>query len=85
MSNWVMGTCMTWVVKLFPSLNINGVFFLFAVTCTGAGVFVYFFCPETRGMLLEDIEDLFHANGSSNKKKDVETPQYAVAESPAMV
>jgi len=85
MSNWIMGTCMTWVVKLFPSLNINGVFFLFAVTCTGAGVFVYFFCPETRGMLLEDIEDLFHANGSSNKKKDMETPQYAVAESPAMV
>ncbi|CAI5728233.1 unnamed protein product [Peronospora destructor] len=29
-ANWAMGAVMTEVVKLFPSLNINGVFFLFA-------------------------------------------------------
>jgi sugar porter (SP) family MFS transporter len=77
MANWVMGTCMTWVVKLFPSLNINGVFFLFAATCTGAGIFVYFFCPETKGILLEDIEALFvkgKKTSGSPKYVEVETP-----------
>ncbi|KAF1325438.1 Major facilitator superfamily, partial [Globisporangium splendens] len=80
MANWVMGTCMTWIVKLFPSLNINGVFFLFAGTCVISGVFVYYLCPETKGILLEDIEALFHkgevktnANGSP-KYVEVETP-----------
>lgn len=80
MSNWVMGTCMTWVVKLFPSLNINGVFFLFAVTCTGCGVFVYYFCPETKGILLEDIEALFvkgKKTSTSPKYLEVETPHTA--------
>jgi sugar porter (SP) family MFS transporter len=62
MANWVTGTCMTWVVKLFPALNINGVFFLFCGTCVVSGVFVYFFCPETKGLLLEDIEALFDSS-----------------------
>ncbi|GAB9475125.1 Major facilitator superfamily [Globisporangium polare] len=62
MANWVMGTCMTWVVKLFPSLNINGVFFMFSVTCTISFVFVYFMCPETKGLVLEDVEALFQTN-----------------------
>ncbi|GLE03420.1 hypothetical protein PINS_up012322 [Pythium insidiosum] len=78
MANWIMGTCMTFVVKLFPALNINGVFFLFAVTCTGCGVFVYFFCPETKGMLLEDIESLF----VSGKKPHQASPKYVEAETP---
>ncbi|KAJ0393704.1 hypothetical protein P43SY_007546 [Pythium insidiosum] len=69
---------MTFVVKLFPALNINGVFFLFAVTCTGCGVFVYFFCPETKGMLLEDIESLF----VSGKKPHSASPKYVEAETP---
>jgi SP family sugar:H+ symporter-like MFS transporter len=60
MANWLMGVVMTWVVKLFPSLNINGVFFLFCGTCIICGVFVYYLCPETKGILLEDIEALFN-------------------------
>jgi|UniRef100_K3X774 sugar porter (SP) family MFS transporter len=82
MSNWVMGTCMTWVVKLFPSLNINGVFFLFCGTCAISGVFVYLLCPETKGLLLEDIESLFVKDGGkqtfgnvSSKYVEVQTPQ----------
>ncbi|KAL4093979.1 hypothetical protein PRIC1_011408 [Phytophthora ramorum] len=61
-ANWAMGAVMTEVVKLFPHLNINGVFFLFAGLCCICGVFVYFFCPETKGILLEDIEELFDKN-----------------------
>ncbi|KAI9895870.1 hypothetical protein PsorP6_019036 [Peronosclerospora sorghi] len=67
MANWLMGVVMTWVVKLFPSLNINGVFFLFASTSILSGMFVYFKCPETAGILLEDNESLF--NGSARHKK----------------
>ncbi|EEY54020.1 Major Facilitator Superfamily (MFS) [Phytophthora infestans T30-4] len=59
-ANWAMGAVMTEVVKLFPHLNINGVFFLFAGLCCICGIFVYFFCPETKGIMLEDIEELFH-------------------------
>jgi hypothetical protein len=43
-------------VKLFPHLNINGVFFLFAGLCAVCGVFVYFVCPETKGVLPEFVE-----------------------------
>ncbi|KAJ0398904.1 hypothetical protein P43SY_008144 [Pythium insidiosum] len=67
---------MTWVVKLFPALNINGVFFLFAATCTGAGVFVYYFCPETKGMLLEDIEELFVSASTARRVGDKASPKY---------
>ncbi|KAI9909823.1 hypothetical protein PsorP6_010076 [Peronosclerospora sorghi] len=66
MANWLMGVVMTWVVKLFPSLNINGVFFLLASTSILSGMFVYFKCPETAGILLEDIESLF--NGIARHK-----------------
>ncbi|KAF1326628.1 Major facilitator superfamily, partial [Globisporangium splendens] len=69
MANWVMGVCMTWVVKLFPSLNINGVFFLFGAMCTASGVFVYFLCPETKGMLLEDIEVLFQPKQRTQRRR----------------
>ncbi|KAI9913803.1 hypothetical protein PsorP6_005634 [Peronosclerospora sorghi] len=66
MANWLRGEVMTWVVKLFPSLNIKGVFFLFASTSILSGMFVYFNCPETAGILQKDIESLF--NGSARHK-----------------
>lgn len=76
-ANWAMGAVMTEVVKLFPSLNINGVFFLFAGLCLICLVFVYFFCPETKGILLEDIENLFH------KSKNANSPNFVEVKSPA--
>ncbi|RLN54298.1 hypothetical protein BBJ28_00027133, partial [Nothophytophthora sp. Chile5] len=79
--NWLMGVVMTWVVKLFPSLNINGVFFLFCGTCCICGVFVYYLCPETKGILLEDVEALF--NKSARNKGT--SPQYVESKSPVAV
>ncbi|CAH0489072.1 unnamed protein product [Peronospora farinosa] len=74
-ANWAMGAVMTEVVKLFPHLNINGVFFLFAGLCCICGVFVFLFCPGTKGLLLEDIEVLF----GKNKAK---SPHFVEAKSP---
>ncbi|GAB9476525.1 hypothetical protein Gpo141_00013589, partial [Globisporangium polare] len=79
MANWVTGAIMTQAVKVFPSLNINGVFYVFAGFCAIAVVYVYFMCPETKGLLLEDIEKLFHSGGA----KDLEaSPKYVQVASP---
>ncbi|KAG6582920.1 Sugar transport protein 10 [Phytophthora cinnamomi] len=66
---------------LFPHLNINGVFFLFAGLCCICGVFVYFFCPETKGIMLEDIEALFHSGQQPKSPAFVEikSPQASLA------
>ncbi|EGZ09554.1 hypothetical protein PHYSODRAFT_338327 [Phytophthora sojae] len=79
-ANWAMGAVMTEVVKLFPHLNINGVFFLFAGLCCICGVFVYLFCPETKGIMLEDIEALFHSGGKPKSPAFVEikSPQQSL-------
>ncbi|RLN87870.1 hypothetical protein BBJ28_00016216 [Nothophytophthora sp. Chile5] len=71
-ANWVGGALMTEVVKLFPALNINGVFFLFAGLAVLCGVFVYFCCPETKGILLEDIEELFNRSDTATSPSFVE-------------
>ncbi|RLN67932.1 hypothetical protein BBJ29_004942 [Phytophthora kernoviae] len=75
-ANWVGGALMTEVVKLFPHLNINGVFFLFAGLSVLCGLFIYFFCPETKGLLLEDVEELFSRNNTftSQSYVDIKTP-----------
>jgi SP family sugar:H+ symporter-like MFS transporter len=80
MANWGAGTLMMVVPKLFPLLNINGVFFLFTVLCASCGVFVYYMCPETKGLLLEDIEALFNKNAAHNYV--VTSPGYVDGKTP---
>lgn len=58
-SNWLMGTAMSYILELISPLGIHGVFYLFSGLSLLAVIFVYFFCPETRGVLLEDIEEEF--------------------------
>ncbi|OQR83741.1 Major Facilitator Superfamily (MFS) [Achlya hypogyna] len=72
-TNWAMGALMIGIPKLFPYLNINGVFYLFAALCLVAGTFVYFKCPETKGLLLEDIEQLFKK--PSDQQQHLPTPK----------
>ncbi|KAE9289552.1 hypothetical protein PR003_g25525 [Phytophthora rubi] len=76
-ANWIGGAVMTEVVKLFPYLNVNGVFFLFAGLAVCYGVFIYFFCPETKGIQLEDVEGLFnhgYSTSTSPSFVEVKTP-----------
>ncbi|EQC33650.1 hypothetical protein SDRG_08754 [Saprolegnia diclina VS20] len=77
MANWCMGALMIGIPKLFPYLNINGVFFLFTALCALAYTYVYFNCPETKGLLLEDIELLFSKDAPKpSAKAPIETPKF---------
>ena len=57
--NWFTAVMMSYTLELIACLGIYGVFYLFSGLYFLAVVFVYFFCPETRGVLLEDIEAVF--------------------------
>ncbi|CAF1025023.1 unnamed protein product [Adineta steineri] len=58
-SNWFMGTIMSYILELITPLGYHGVFYLFSGLTLLAVVFVYLFCPETRGVMLEDIDEEF--------------------------
>ena len=58
-SNWFMGTIMSYILELITPLGIHGVFYLFSGLTLVAVIFVYLFCPETRGVILEDIDGEF--------------------------
>lgn len=58
-SHWFMCIIMAYILELVAPLGIHGIFYLFGSLCLFAVVFVYLFCPETKGVLLEDIENVF--------------------------
>lgn len=58
-SNWLIGIIMSYILELITPLGIHGVFYLFSSLTFLSVAFVYLFCPETRGVLLEDIEEVF--------------------------
>ncbi|CAF0910725.1 unnamed protein product [Adineta ricciae] len=58
-SNWLIGIIMAYILELISPLGIHGVFYLFSGFTLIAVLFVYLCCPETRGVLLEDIENIF--------------------------
>ncbi|CAF2921303.1 unnamed protein product [Rotaria sp. Silwood2] len=67
-SNWFMGIIMAYILELIAPLGIHGVFYLFSFLTFMAVIFVYLFCPETKGILLEDIEDVFDNFQLKNRK-----------------
>ncbi|CAK4679051.1 hypothetical protein LEN26_001429 [Aphanomyces euteiches] len=73
-ANWAMAAVMIEAPKLFPTLHVNGVFFLVAFLCLCGCVFVYYMCPETKGVGLEDIELLFNVNKTHLDAHAIETP-----------
>jgi hypothetical protein len=58
-------------------MNINGVFFMFAGLAFFCGLFIYFYCPETKGIMLEDIEGLFVRSNNT-----ATTPSYVEVKTP---
>ncbi|KAL6883328.1 hypothetical protein ACP4OV_010742 [Aristida adscensionis] len=65
-------------VSLYKAITIGGAFFLFAGVALVAAAFFYFFCPETQGRPLEEIEEVFsrgwRARLSSSSPAAVELP-----------
>ncbi|XP_042507591.1 probable polyol transporter 3 [Macadamia integrifolia] len=59
-------------ISIYKALTIGGAFFMFAGFSALAGVFFYFFMPETKGMALEEIELLFTPGGSKAKQQKTE-------------
>ncbi|XP_020258020.1 probable polyol transporter 6 [Asparagus officinalis] len=55
-------------ISLYKAITIGGSFFMFSGIAVFAWFFFFFFCPETRGVPLEEIEGIFRKEGSSNDK-----------------
>lgn len=52
---------------IVSGLGIHGAFLLFSSCCLANLVTVYFIMPETRGLSLEDIEDLYRVKKGEKK------------------
>ena len=62
------GVSMTFVT-LYKAITIGGAFFLFAGLAVVAAAFFYFFCPETQGRALEEIEEVFSTGWRSRQRQ----------------
>ncbi|CAF1182655.1 unnamed protein product [Rotaria sp. Silwood1] len=66
-SSWFSCVIISYALELINPLGIHGVFYLFGSFCLLAAIFVYLFCPETKGVLLEDIEEEFDSFQLKNR------------------
>uniref|UniRef100_A0ACD5WFM6 Uncharacterized protein n=1 Tax=Avena sativa TaxID=4498 RepID=A0ACD5WFM6_AVESA len=60
-------------ISLSDAITMGGAFFLFGFLSVGAAIFFYFFCPETQGRPLEEIEEVFRM-GWRERQHIVYTP-----------
>jgi hypothetical protein len=61
--NWGIGYATPYLVKTGPGdagLGVK-VFFIWGSTCLGCLLFTYFFIPETKGLSLEQVDELYNA------------------------
>ncbi|KAF7094206.1 hypothetical protein CFC21_096536 [Triticum aestivum] len=67
------GVSMTFVT-LYKAITIGGAFFLFAGLAVVAVAFFYFFCPETQGRALEEIEEVFSRGWRARQRQQAPSP-----------
>lgn len=59
-TNWSCGFLITLTFSLLSdALGQSGVLYCYAGVCLAGGVFVLTILPETRGMSLEEVEQMF--------------------------
>lgn len=69
---WIGNITITYTTPLLlTSIGLSGVFSIYVIGCTISYIFVYFKVPETKGMPLEVICELF-AMGATAKQQAVE-------------
>ena len=60
--NWGIGYATPYLVKTGPGnagLEVK-VFFIWGSTCLGCLLFTYFFIPETKGLSLEQVDEMYN-------------------------
>jgi len=77
-SNWLwnfgIGYATPYLVnKSTPEIKAAGlgvkVFFLWGSTCAGCAIFAYFFVAETKGLSLEEVDELYRSTSMRNSNK----------------
>uniref|UniRef100_A0A0D9XIW0 Major facilitator superfamily (MFS) profile domain-containing protein n=1 Tax=Leersia perrieri TaxID=77586 RepID=A0A0D9XIW0_9ORYZ len=66
-------------VSLYKAITIGGAFFLFAGLAVVAAVFFYFFCPETQGLPLEEMEEVFEKGWLERRRTRAEAVELTMA------
>ncbi|XP_038708101.1 probable polyol transporter 6 [Tripterygium wilfordii] len=59
-------------ISIYKAITIGGAFFMFAGISVVAWLFFFFFCPETKGRSLEEMEEIFSKRRSKPRNEGVE-------------
>lgn len=60
-------------VLAITNIYSQGMFFMFGSFCFLMGIFVFFFVPETKGLSLEKMDELFGVTDTLENKLAVDT------------
>ena len=74
MDNLSMFVSTKMVPTWFELLGIHGTFFMYSSVIIFVALLSYFFMPETSGMSLEEIEEMYRGGPASNNSKQQNIP-----------
>ena len=74
MDNLSMFVSTKMVPTWFELLGIHGTFFMYSSVIIFVAILSYFFMPETSGMSLEEIEEMYRPAAATSNSKQKKTP-----------
>ncbi|KAJ3334558.1 hypothetical protein HDU91_002669, partial [Kappamyces sp. JEL0680] len=63
MSNWLNNAVISYLAPLISAALQRNLYIVFGSTCVAMGLFTHLFVPETMGLQLEQMDELFGASG----------------------